>query len=228
MPVRVDIKGDQGGDNPVKEAVAITATSVGQQPAMLSNMAYANTVANTHLAATNTVALQQALNQLSIAVTGKTVQSVQRLRSLEAASVVEVLTGDDTAEALADLKAADGGGSGPTPPLPPPGLVLPANPQGPPYDAEAPTQVTILNVADVTALQIAERSSNGGTIVGFTAPTYDQQATAKPTPAAQIPKPLPQAFSAYAPLMLAYTYPVRVEIHKTGVRITPKAGATTQ
>jgi hypothetical protein len=73
---------------------------------MLSNLAYSNTVTNTNLAAANAVANQQAMNQLGIAVTGKTVTLIENLGPLEAKSATEVFTGNSVAEELIDLKGA--------------------------------------------------------------------------------------------------------------------------
>src|SRR5882757_3100014 len=79
--------------------------SVGEQPAMLSNLAYSNTIANTNLSQQNAVANQQAMNELGIAIVGKTVNSLTNLGPLEARSAVDVLTGNSLAEEIADLKA---------------------------------------------------------------------------------------------------------------------------
>ncbi len=79
--------------------------TVGEQPAMLSNLAYANLVANTNLAQQNAVANQQAMNELGIAVLGKAVNTVSNLGPLEARSAVDVLTNNELAQTIADLKA---------------------------------------------------------------------------------------------------------------------------
>lgn len=79
--------------------------SVGEQPAMLSNLAYSNAVQNTNLSAQNAVANQQAMNELGIAIVGKTVNKVSDLGPLEARSAVDILTNDELAAEIADLKA---------------------------------------------------------------------------------------------------------------------------
>ncbi len=97
-----------------QDLIAQTATvigitnlkSVGEQPAMLSNLAYSNTIANTNLSQQNAVANQQAMNELGIAVTGKTVNLVSNLGPLEARSAVDVLTNNELAESIASLKAS--------------------------------------------------------------------------------------------------------------------------
>jgi hypothetical protein len=80
--------------------------SIAEQPAMLSNLAYSNTVANANLAAQNAVANQQAMNELGVAVTGKLVALVQNLEPLESKLATEIFTGDVVAQQLTDLKAA--------------------------------------------------------------------------------------------------------------------------
>ena len=91
----------------VVEAVAIgNLKSISEQPAMLSNLAYSNTVVNTNLSMQNAVSNQQSLNELGIAVLGKTVNLVTNLQPSEARAIVEVLTGDEVAQEISDLKAA--------------------------------------------------------------------------------------------------------------------------
>lgn len=92
--------------NEIVESIAIgNAKAIGEQPAMLSNLAYANTVANTNLSQQNAVANQQAMNELGIAVTGKAVNIVANLGPLEARSATEILTNNELAQTIADLKA---------------------------------------------------------------------------------------------------------------------------
>jgi 5-enolpyruvylshikimate-3-phosphate synthase len=94
-------------DPGVVEAVAIgNLKSISEQPAMLSNLAYSNTVMNTNLAAQNAVSNQQALNELGVSILGKTVNVVSNLGPLEAKSAQEILTGNTMGELIADLKAA--------------------------------------------------------------------------------------------------------------------------
>lgn len=79
--------------------------SVGEQPAMLSNLAYSNTITNTNLSQQNAVANQQAMNELGISIVGKTVNAVSNLGPLEARSAVDILTNNELAQTIADLKA---------------------------------------------------------------------------------------------------------------------------
>lgn len=88
-------------------AIAIAnLKSVAEQPAMLSNLAYSNVVANTNLSQQNAVANQQAMNELGIAIVGKVVNSLTNLSPLEARSAVDVLTDNALADEIASLRAA--------------------------------------------------------------------------------------------------------------------------
>jgi hypothetical protein len=79
--------------------------SVAEQPAMLSNLSYSNTITNTNLSQQNAVSNQQAMNELGISILGKTVNKVSDLGPLEARSAVDILTNNELAQTIADLKA---------------------------------------------------------------------------------------------------------------------------
>ena len=81
------------------------AKSIAVTPAMLSNLMYSNVIANTNLSQQNAVANQQAMNELGISVTGKTVNVVSNLGPVEARSAVDVLTNNELQQTIADLKA---------------------------------------------------------------------------------------------------------------------------
>ncbi|MEM7251278.1 MAG: RebB family R body protein [Pseudomonadota bacterium] len=90
----------------IVQSVAIgNLKSISEQPAMLSNLAYSNTVQTTNLSQQNAVSNQQAMNELGVAVVGSTVNKVQNLGPLEARSAVDILTNDELAQTIADLKA---------------------------------------------------------------------------------------------------------------------------
>lgn len=91
----------------VLSAVAVTnLKAIAEQPAMLSNLAYSNVVVNTNLSQQNAVANQQAMNELGISIVAKATNTVSNLGPLEARSAVDVLTNDELAQTIADLKAA--------------------------------------------------------------------------------------------------------------------------
>ncbi len=90
----------------VVSAVAITnLKSVGEQPAMLANLAYSNTLTNTNLAQQNAVANQQAMNELGIAIVAQGTRTVSNAGPLEARSAVDVLTNNELGQTIADMKA---------------------------------------------------------------------------------------------------------------------------
>ncbi|MBO9722681.1 R body protein [Xanthomonas phaseoli pv. dieffenbachiae] len=72
---------------------------------MLSNLAYSNTVANTNLSQQNAVANQQAMNELGISIVAKASNTISNLGPLEARSAVDILTNDELAQTIADMKA---------------------------------------------------------------------------------------------------------------------------
>lgn len=100
-------------DSSLNPSIAETATVIGianlksiaEQPAMLSNLAYSNIIANTNLSQQNAVANQQAMNELGISIVGKTVNKVSDLGPLEARSAVDVLTDNALADEIASLRA---------------------------------------------------------------------------------------------------------------------------
>lgn len=92
--------------NETVQAVAIgNLKAISEQPALLSNLAYSNAIANTNLSQQNAVASQQAMNELGLAVTAKSVNTVGNLGPVEARSAVDILTNNELAAAIADLKA---------------------------------------------------------------------------------------------------------------------------
>ena len=76
--------------------------AIGEQPAMLSNLAYSNTVATTNLSQQNAVANQQAMNELGVAVVGKTVDVLSKL---EPRATGESADARALADQIAELRA---------------------------------------------------------------------------------------------------------------------------
>lgn len=90
----------------VVHSVAIgNLKAIAEQPAMISNLAYGNLVANTNLSQQNAVAYQQAMNELGLALVGRVSGNVTNLSPLESRSATDVLTQNDMAQLLASLKA---------------------------------------------------------------------------------------------------------------------------
>ena len=92
--------------NDIRESLAIAnAKSVAEQPAMLSNLAFANLITNNNLSQQNTVSNQQSMNELGITVTAKAINRVSNLSSEEAVATLKINSGNELAEQIAELKA---------------------------------------------------------------------------------------------------------------------------
>jgi hypothetical protein len=90
----------------IVSAVAIgNLKSISEQPAMLSNLAFANTVATTNLSHQNAVANQHAMNDLGLSIVAKASNTISNLGPLEARSAVDILTNNELAQTIADMKA---------------------------------------------------------------------------------------------------------------------------
>jgi hypothetical protein len=72
--------GDSNISNDLIEAIAdSTAISVGEQPAILANLALANLIANTNLAQQNAISNQQAMFQLEMTIVSKCVEVIANI-----------------------------------------------------------------------------------------------------------------------------------------------------
>jgi len=92
--------------NDIRESVAIAnMKSVAEQPAMLSSLSFANLATNDNLSQQNAVSFQQAMNQLTVTVTAKGVNRVSNLGTLEGISITKVMTSNDTARLIPELRA---------------------------------------------------------------------------------------------------------------------------
>ena len=71
---------DEISNPSIKDAIEAAAVSniksLGEQPAMLANLAYSNLVVSTNISQQNAVSNQQGMNQFAITVTAKAVQLV--------------------------------------------------------------------------------------------------------------------------------------------------------
>jgi hypothetical protein len=112
-------EGDSAVPGDIRQSVAIAnVKTVAEQSAMLSNLSFSNLITNDNLSQQNAVSFQQSMNQLTITVTGKGINRVSNLGPLEAISVEEVLTSNDVAKDIAELRAVTvkaGGTPGGTP-----------------------------------------------------------------------------------------------------------------
>jgi hypothetical protein len=76
--------------------------AISEQPALLSNLAYSNVVSTTNLGQQNAVANQQ----ISTPIVAKAVNTVSDLGPMDSRSAVDVLTNNELAQTIADLKAS--------------------------------------------------------------------------------------------------------------------------
>lgn len=90
----------------VVSAVAIgNLKAISEQPAMLSNLAFANVVASTNLGQQNAVSNQRTVGELGLSVLASGTNAVSNLGPLEARSAVDVLSNNELAQTIADLKS---------------------------------------------------------------------------------------------------------------------------
>jgi len=103
-------------DEQVVTAVATgNLKAISEQPAMLSNLAYSNVLSTNNLGQQNAVSNQQAGNQLAVPLVAKATNTIANLGPMASRSAVDVLTNDELAQTIADLKSAVqafAGGSG--------------------------------------------------------------------------------------------------------------------
>jgi hypothetical protein len=94
------------------DAQIVTAVATGnlkaisEQPAMLSNLAYSNVVSTNNLGQQNAVSNQQAGNQLGVPLVAKATNTIANLNPMVSRSAVDVLTNNELAQTIADLKSA--------------------------------------------------------------------------------------------------------------------------
>ena len=94
----------------ILESIAVAnAKSVAEQPATLANLQLGNLGQSTNQSQQNAVSMQQTMNNIQATILGKVANMLTTVQPLEAVSVSEVLTGNRTAEDLADIKASAGG-----------------------------------------------------------------------------------------------------------------------
>lgn len=85
---------------------AITSlTSEGNQPSLLSNLAYSHIVQVQNGSAQNAIANQRSHSQVAVAVLGKSVNAVQNLTPSQTRAAVDVLTGSEPASQLTALQS---------------------------------------------------------------------------------------------------------------------------
>ncbi|GLQ98829.1 hypothetical protein [Dyella mobilis] len=94
-------------DEQVVTAVATgNLKAISEQPALLSNLAYNNAVASNNLGQQNAVANQQAGNEMGLSLVANATNTISNLGPLASRSAVDVLTNNELAQTIADLKSA--------------------------------------------------------------------------------------------------------------------------
>ena len=72
---------EPGADVPAEPMAIVDIRRVTEEPPMLSNLAFANMIANNNLLQQNAISKQQAMNQLGLTVTGQAINRVSNLSS---------------------------------------------------------------------------------------------------------------------------------------------------
>ena len=100
------------------EAIASsTAISVGEQPAILANLALANQIANTNLAQQNAISNQQAMFQLELTIVSKCVELIANISPASATAAQQLAAFQKVMEMFSQLsKSSINGPSSVTPP----------------------------------------------------------------------------------------------------------------
>jgi hypothetical protein len=74
--------------NDVRQSLAVAnVKNLGEQAAILSNLAYANLIDNINLLQENVVSNPQLMNQLTLSVTGQTVNRISNFGTMEIMSL---------------------------------------------------------------------------------------------------------------------------------------------
>ncbi|MBS0587216.1 MAG: R body protein [Proteobacteria bacterium] len=72
---------------------------------MLSNLAYSNVISSNDLSTKNLVSNQDAQNKLRLLILSKAVNQIQNNQPLQARSAMDMLTNNELAQTVTDLKA---------------------------------------------------------------------------------------------------------------------------
>lgn len=97
---------DAALNDEVVSAVAIgNLKAISEQPAMLSNLAFANSVASTNLGQQNAISNQRSVDELGVSTLARGTNTVSNLGPLQARSAVEILTNNELAQTIVDLKS---------------------------------------------------------------------------------------------------------------------------
>lgn len=97
---------DIGLPDDIRSSVAVAnVKSVAEQPALLSNLAFGNLVANVNLSQQNAVSHQQAMTQLMASVVTKAVNQISTLSPVESVAINKLDYANELAAAISDMQA---------------------------------------------------------------------------------------------------------------------------
>ncbi len=109
--IAIEVEDQRAADPPGIDIAALVATSGlthASAGSTSSNLALAQQVANTQLAAQAQLGHQQGLDRLRVSILARAVQGLQSTPAITARSAVAALTGNDPAQRLAALRAVQG------------------------------------------------------------------------------------------------------------------------
>ena len=99
------------------EAIASsTAISVGEQPAILANLALANQIANTNLAQQNAISNQQAMFQLELTIVSKCVELIANITPASSTAAQQLAAFQQVMQMFSQLSQSSINGPPVTPP----------------------------------------------------------------------------------------------------------------
>lgn len=100
--------------NDLIEAIAdSTAVSVGEQPAILANLALANLIANTNLAQQNAISNQQAMFHLEMTIVSKCVEMIASINPSSAQAANQLAVMQNLMEMVKQMQAPNAVNTGP-------------------------------------------------------------------------------------------------------------------
>jgi hypothetical protein len=125
---------DQIPSDLVEAIASSTAISVGEQPAILANLALANLIANTNLAQQNAISNQQAMFHLQLTIVSKCVELIASISPASAGAAQQIEAYKKVMEMLAQSSsnASPGAQSSQAAAAPPPQATTAAPPPPPP------------------------------------------------------------------------------------------------
>jgi hypothetical protein len=114
--------------NLVEAIASSTAVSVGEQPAILANLALANQIANTNLAQQNAISNQQAMFQLELTIVSKCVELIANISPASSTAAQQLAAFQQVMQMFSQLSQSSI--NGPRPATPPQGTTA-ATPPAP-------------------------------------------------------------------------------------------------